>query len=258
MVLTRFEAISASMGRRQILVDIDLPKLSAGQLLGLIGPNAAGKSTLLKTLNQEVRSTGALFVEDLDLRTMSASQRRSAIAYMPQTVPQGSALTPYELVKSFAKATGLHLSSEELDGKIELSFIDLGLLEDAHRPMQTLSGGKRQLVGLCLAMIHDPTVLLLDEPTSGLDLHWQIAAIDMVRSYLRSGKRACIIALHDINLALRFCDVLAVLKDGRLVASGKPHDVIQPDLVERVYAVSARVEQCSQKSSFVLVDSISR
>ncbi|MEM7426732.1 MAG: ABC transporter ATP-binding protein, partial [Pseudomonadota bacterium] len=231
MVLTSFNDISVTIGNHRILSAIDLPRLEPGQLLGLIGPNAAGKSTLLKALNLEVRSSGCLEVDDRSLRNMNALDRRSAIAYMPQTIPQGSALTPYELVRSFAKATGLDLRLEELDCKIALLFDNLGLVNEAHKPMQTLSGGKRQLVGLCLAMIHDPKVLLLDEPTSGLDLHWQLAAISVVRAYLQAGNRACIIALHDINLALRFCDLIAVLKDGQQVAAGIPEDVIQPGLI---------------------------
>jgi len=246
MAVISVKNLGVTLGGRAILNDITLPDIAPGQLLGLIGPNAAGKSTLLRAILGEARSSGTIEIDGRDIRAMNRLDRRAALSYMPQAIPQGSSLSPFELVRSFARATDLALPADRLEARIATFFSNLGLIAEAHRPMSVLSGGKRQLVGLCLTM--------LDEPTSALDLHWQLAAIGMVRGTLESGQHAAIIALHDINLALRFCDTIAVLKDGHLVGAGRPADIVSPDLIRDVYAVSARVERCSNGIPMLLAD----
>ncbi|MCW2307690.1 ABC transporter ATP-binding protein [Rhodobium gokarnense] len=254
MAVMTVRDVDVRLGGRPILSQVSLPPLQPGRLTALIGPNAAGKSTLLRALIGAIPARGTIAIDGTEVRNIDRHTRRGLLSYMPQAVPQGSSLSPYELARSYARATELALSSPDLDRRIAELFSMLGLMDDAHRPMQVLSGGKRQLVGLCLTVIHQPAILLLDEPTSALDLHWQLAAISMVRGYLDRNGATAVMALHDVNLALRFSDEIAVLKHGRLVAAGAPADIVSPDLIAEVYGVAARVETCSAGFPVLLAD----
>lgn len=255
MAVMKIQNLDVTISGNSILSGINIPELKPGQLMGLIGPNAAGKSTLLRAIAGDIDSAGEITVGGSNLRSMDRLVRREHLSYMPQTLPQGSSLTPYELVRSFARATGQWVANETLNDRIGEIFSSLGLINDAHRPMTVLSGGKRQLVGVCLAMIHQPSLLLLDEPTSALDLHWQLAAIGVVRNYISTGRRSAVMALHDVNLAIRFCDNITVLRHGKAVSSGTPSDIVTPKMISDVYGVSARVEKCSAGVPFLLADS---
>ncbi|ADZ70591.1 ABC transporter ATP-binding protein [Polymorphum gilvum] len=254
MAVISLTDVSVRIGSRQILHGVTVPDLVPGQVVGLIGPNASGKSTLLRTIAIGSDFGGTITCDGRDVRAMKARDRSGVIALMPQSPPQGSALSPFELMRSYARAMDLPLSDVELDRRMADLLRDLGLLAEAHRPLQELSGGKRQLVGLCLALMREPQLLLLDEPTSALDLRWQLAAVRLSRSYVEAAQAIAIIAVHDINLALRFCDLLIVLRDGRVAACGTPAEVVTPDLIAYVYGVSARMERCSAGYPILISD----
>ncbi|WP_417692910.1 ABC transporter ATP-binding protein [Roseibium sp.] len=239
---------------REILKGISLPEMRAGQMVGLIGPNASGKSTLLRAIAMGSGTQGGISLGGKPVTVMKRAERAANISLMPQTPPLGSTLTPFELLRSYARATNLGLSNAQLGDRMGELLGKLGLLPDAHRKLNELSGGKRQLVGMCLAMVNEPKYLLLDEPTSALDLRWQLTALSVARNYARSREAICVAALHDINLALRFCDLLVVLKDGCVAASGVPEEVIDSALLADVYGVSARLERCSQGAPVLIAD----
>lgn len=254
MALTSIADLSVRLGGRQILTKIDLPDFLPGQFVGLIGPNASGKSTLLRTIALAAGFDGEIRVSGQRVDEMRRRDRSRLISMMPQSPPSGSTLSPFELLRSYARAMDLGLADEALEDRMAELLSALGLLREAHRPLMELSGGKRQLVGLCLAMIRNPTLLLLDEPTSALDLHWQLTALQVAREYATSRQAVCIAALHDINLALRFCDVLVVLKHGAVAACGRPGEVLTPQLVAHVYGVRARMEACSHGLPVLISD----
>ena len=241
--MTRFQArgVSARYGRTPVLFDVTLPDLAAGEVLGLLGPNASGKSTLMRCLSWEMRAEGQIALDGITQRDHSHRPWRDKVAAMPQSPPSPSALLPTELAWSTARALGLDLSNAELSARIETLFERLGLGPVALSPLSTLSGGKRQLVGLALALIRDPTLLLLDEPTSALDLHWRMVVLDIVRSHVARTRGVAIAALHDIDLAARYCDRLALLSGGRIVAAGTPAEVLTPDHLAQVFHVETEV-----------------
>ena len=241
--MTRFQAqgVSARYGRTPVLCDVSLPDLAAGQVLGLLGPNASGKSTLMRCLSREMRAGGHIALDGVAQRSYSHRAWRDKVAAMPQSPPSPSALLPTELVWSTARALGLDMSNAELSARIEALFEGLGLSAVALSPLSTLSGGKRQLVGLALALIRDPALLLLDEPTSALDLHWRMVVLDIVRAHVGQSGGVAIAALHDIDLAARYCDRLALLSAGRIVAAGTPAEVLTPDNLAQVFHVETEV-----------------
>lgn len=128
------------------------------------------------------------------------------------------------------------------------------MIDLALRPLAQVSGGQRQLAGLAQSLVRDPAVLLLDEPTSALDLRWQLAVLQTVRTLTADRSCLALIAIHDINLAARFCDRLLILGNGGLLADATPADALTPEVLARAYAVEARVEPCSAGYPVVLAD----
>ena len=110
------------------------------------------------------------------------------------------------------------------------------------------------MIGLAQVLVRAPRLLLLDEPTSALDLRWQLQVLQAVRALVDEDRTLALIAVHDLNLALRFCDRIAVLGQGRVLAAGRPADVLTPALLRAAYGVRARIEHCSLGHPLVLAD----
>jgi len=142
-----------------------------------------------------------------------------------------------------ARALDLDFSGRELADRIEDIFTRLGLKDFALSPLHILSGGKRQLVGLALALMRDPDVLLLDEPTSALDLHWRMVVLGLVRERLARRGGLVIAALHDLDLAARYCDKIVLLEAGKIIAAGTPVEVLTPENLAQVYHVETKVSR---------------
>src|SRR3990167_2265106 len=228
-------------GKVQRLFDVTLPSLQDGDVLGLLGPNAAGKSTLMRTLAGGQPSGGTIVYCGGGRRTLSHQQWHAQVAYMPQTPPQESSLLPVELLWSAARALDLALSDRELSTLIDNLLVLLGLQDFALSPLYSLSGGKRQLVGLALALIRNPHLLLLDEPTSALDLHWRMVVLDLVQERVQRHGGMAIAALHDLDLGARYCTKLVLLDGGCIAAAGTVAEVLTAANMARVFRVEAQV-----------------
>lgn len=242
------QGLTVRYGRRWVLDGLDLAPIPPGQLVGLIGANGVGKSTLLKAVAGLVPAGGQIRLAGQDV-----SQQRHAIGYLPQSLPQPSALLAYEMVSAALHALHSDLPPATARHRIESVFDRLELRPLALRRLAELSGGQRQMVGLAQVIVRQPSLLLLDEPTSALDLRWQMRVLDTVRDEARQRGALALIALHDINLALRFCQSLIVLTpDGP--AQGPADQVLTPDLLRRAYGVDGRIERCSHGFAIVSID----
>ena len=234
-------AISLFYGKKQRLFDVSLPPLLKGDLLGVLGANAAGKSSLMGALSGQATCKGEIKLNGQPRQQIRQADWMQSVAHMPQTPPQESSLLPYELLWSAARAMGLMLSDAELKQRIEELLVRLGIEEFALSPLYTLSGGKRQLVGLALALIRDPQVLLLDEPTSALDLHWRLVVLDLIQERLQVSGGAAVAAIHDLDLAARYCTKLIMLKQGKVIACGNTESVLTQQNIASVFNVEAEV-----------------
>lgn len=238
MVSLELRQVSAGYGSRPVLQDITTPVLTGGQLVALIGPNAAGKSTLFRRIFGLSKGAG-------DVRVSGATVARP-IAYMPQDNGARPVLSVYESVL-LARMQGGSLRVTAHD-HTEVERI-LGVLGIAHlkaRNVGDLSGGQRQMVGAAQALVQNPEILLMDEPTSALDLSRQIDLLALLQRLAKEQGLLIIVALHDLGHALRFSDSALLISNGSLVASGPTEKVITPDLLRRVFEVETRIEPCSK------------
>ena len=241
MNILEADRINVFYGRTQRLFDVSMPGLQQGDLLGLLGANAAGKSTMMRALSGQQRYQGEIRLHGKNQHDILPRDWLAEVAFMPQTPPQETSLRPYELLWSAARSLALPLTDEQLNRHIEVLFAQLGLTDFAMAPLYSLSGGKRQLVGLALALIRQPTLLLLDEPTSALDLHWRMVVLNLVTERLQQQGGAAVAVLHDLDLAARYCTQLLLLQEGQVVAAGPVAEVLTPENIARVFKVEAAI-----------------
>ena len=247
MVALKLNDIGARYGRTQVFEGVSTDWLKGGELTALIGPNAAGKSTLFKRIAGLLAGPGVVQVEDV-------REGHRPICYMPQDTGANAVLTVYESVLLAAKqGSGWRVADDDLS-EIDRILSALRITDLAFRDLGALSGGQRQLVAIAQALVRKPEVLLMDEPTSALDLFRQIEVLDFMKRVAAAENMAVLIALHDLNHALRYCSQAMVIHAGRLVASGPSAEVITSDMLRTIYRVDARIEDCSQGRPVIIVD----
>ena len=234
------ENIVVKLGGRTIVADGSFT-VSAGQVVGLIGPNGAGKTTLLRAvLGLAPLMAGRVLIGGQDIARTPAYQRHGHMAYLAQ----GGVVHWPLSVEALAMLGRLpHLnpwrSVEAADVRaVERALAETDMTAFRQRTVTTLSGGERTRALLARALAAEAPVLLADEPVAALDPYHQLTIMTLFRRLADQG-RAVVLVLHDLHLAARFCDRVAVMSGGRTVAEGAPRDVLTNDLLREVYHVHA-------------------
>lgn len=246
------ENVRAGYGKTEILHGVSIPDVAKGTFVGLIGPNASGKSTLFKTLAGLVKPTsGRISIGGGDVTHLGRRERAVRVAYMPQAFGCNALLTVFESVLlALKQTTGWRVRPENLD-QVSETLNTLGLSHLANRGIGDLSGGQAQMVAVAQTLVRAPDVVLLDEPTSALDLHHQLAIMTSIRSEVARKKPVVIAALHDLNLAARYCDRLVLLRDGAALADGVPEEVLALTDIGKTYRVETSLERTRTGELFV-------
>lgn len=226
--------------------------LEDGQFLAILGNNGAGKSTMLKCFNQILRVEGGhVWMDGEDLLTMTHREVAQRVAFVSQNIPS-TQMTVHDVVM-LGRRPYMRWGFTEEDHRIVHEAMDRLHLSDMRgRFLNELSGGERQKVMLARALAQQPKVLLLDEPTSSLDIQNQYQVLDIVRDICRTSTITAVMVIHDLNLALRFCDRFLLLKDGQVYRSGNS-SILDRQALREVYGVNAHVATVEGKS-IVLVD----
>ncbi len=226
-----------SYNSRPVLRGLEL-SLTHGEILGVLGINGAGKSTLLKCLDRILRpQRGVVMVEDQDLSRLSGGQIARLIGYVAQS-QEREPLSVFDAVLLGRKPhIQWNATSKDLD-TVARVLEQMGLEELALRPVASLSGGEAQKVVIARALAQEPHLLLLDEPTSNLDMRNQLEVMELLVSAVRGQGLGAAVCLHDINLALRYMDRLALMKQGRVHALITPAE-LDAEIIRQVYGVEA-------------------
>lgn len=230
--------LTLAYGDRTVLTGVSL-EVAAGDFVGLIGPNACGKSTLLKAVSRILRpAAGRVLVDGRDVwREMTLLETARTVAVVPQDFPVNFPFTVEETVALGRTPYVSRLRGEQPRdlARAREAMRATGTLGLKDRVLPELAGGERQRVILAKALAQEPRLLLLDEPTSHLDINHQVEILDLLLGLNRSGGLTVAIVLHDLNLASIYCDYLYLLGGGGLVARGRPQEVLTAENLELVY-----------------------
>lgn len=239
-------------GGGEVLKDVNFT-LEQGQFLAILGNNGVGKSTLLKCLNKILKAdSGELLLDGESILQMSNHQVSRRIAFVSQTV-LNTQMTVHDVVM-LGRRPYMKWGFTEKDHQIVHSAMDRLNLESLRgRFLNQLSGGERQKVMLARALAQQPKLLLLDEPTSSLDIHNQYQVLEIVRELCHHDGLTAVVVIHDLNLALRFCDQFLLLRQGQVYANGD-YRVLTPEALKAVYQIDGRVVEV-ENQKMVLVES---
>ena len=235
------ERVSVSLGGTPIVEGVSFA-VEEGEWLTLIGPNGAGKSTLLRALAQLVPFTGDIRLDGRPLGRVRRKELARRIAFVPQSplLPPEMRVREYVLLGRTPYIATLATERRSDHEAADRSLRRLELLELAHRPLRTLSGGEQQRAVLARALAQEAPVLLLDEPTAALDLGRQQQVLELVAELRLHGRLTVISAMHELTLAAQYADRLVLVSGGRLVAAGVPREIATRELIAEHY--NARVE----------------
>jgi iron complex transport system ATP-binding protein len=232
-------------GRGFRLADVSFA-LAPGEVLGVIGPNSAGKTTLVRLLTGVLAPrSGTVWVEGRRVGDLTRSELACRVAVVPQDVPPALPFTVEQLVLMgrYPRAPQRFFEGAADRAVARDAMALTGVLALAATPVEHLSGGERQRVMLARALAQEPRLLVLDEPTAHLDLRYQAECVELLRRVNAERGLGVLIVSHDLELAAALCDRLLLLDAGRLARLGPPEAVLEPALLSRVYACAVQVER---------------
>lgn len=222
-------------------LDVLIPPKS---FTAIIGPNACGKSTLLRALSRLLKpEVGKVFLDGRDISDYPTREVARRLALLPQssTAPDGITVSDLVARGRFPHQRLLRQYSQADALAIEAAMAATGVSDLADRPVGELSGGQRQRVWLALVLAQQTPVLLLDEPTTYLDISHQLEVLRLCRSLHRSGQFTLVTVLHELGMAFRFADHIIAMKDGKIIATGTPQEIATPEMIKEIFGIDAIV-----------------
>ncbi len=228
---------------KQVLKDINIT-IPDGKISVILGANACGKSTLLKTMTRILQpAKGSVTLDGTDIRKFPSKKLACQLGLLPQTpvVPEGVTVSDlvfrgrYPHKKMFEGTT-----KKDLEAVTEAMEI-MNIVDLADRSISELSGGQRQRAWIATALAQDTDILFLDEPTTYLDVNYQVEILDLMADLNERKHTTIVMVLHDINLSVRYADYLFAMKEGKIIKEGTPEDVISEALIEEVFGLKSKV-----------------
>lgn len=238
-----FKDVNAGYHNAPVLnnVSFSIPK---GQIAAVIGPNGAGKTTIFKVITGLIRpSVGTVRVFGEDILGMTAQRRATLVGVVPQALDTTVAFTIEEIVTTGRVASMGRWRPPSPDDRraIERAMTYTDVVDMKHRPVNELSGGEKQRAVIAMVLAQQPKLILMDEATSHLDMNHQLEVMQIVERLNREDGVTVVMISHDLNTAAEFCEHLLLFDQGRLVADGRPQDVLTRDILRRTYHCDVRV-----------------
>ncbi len=237
--------IEFAYGSTPVLKSVGL-QLDHSEILGILGPNGSGKTTLIKCINRILTpSQGSILLDSDDVLKMKQKDVAKHFGYVPQnTVNDLSSPTVYEVVMMGRRpySMGWQYSKSDEDMVWE-ALEELEISDLASRPFDRLSSGQSQRVLMARALCQGADIMLLDEPTSNLDVRYQLEVMGVVERIAREkGVGVCAI-IHDMDMAMRYCDKVVILSQGEIIAAGTTEEVITPENIRKAYGVEVAIDR---------------
>jgi iron complex transport system ATP-binding protein len=231
--------VSLGYGRRKVLDDISF-NVACGEMVGLIGPNGGGKSTIVRALSRVISTrSGKILVGGRDVTRVPRHELAKIVGVVPQIPLLPSAFTAFEIVL-MGRNPHLGLLQQESPSDFESVREAMELTSTrslARRRVGELSGGEIQCLLIARVLVQATPVILLDEPTANLDISRQVEILSLIRRLCLEQKLSVLVALHDLNLASQYCDRLILISEGKIYAEGTPARVITQENLRAVYGV---------------------
>ncbi|MCQ2070952.1 MAG: ABC transporter ATP-binding protein [archaeon] len=232
-------------------ITYDLPP---GLLVGLIGPNGCGKSTMMKCITKLNKGwTGSIEIDGVDTAGMKPMDIAKVVATVPAEPGQVFNITVMELAMlgRYPFVNKVWWESPEDEEKVREALRTFGLDHYRRKQMSLLSSGEKQRALIAKAYVQEPKIMLVDEPTSHLDMKYKLQVMDYLKNMARKDMTV-LVAEHDISLMARYCDLCIIMKKGNIVTIGEPKKVITEELIKEVYEVEARVGLDADGEIYVL------
>ncbi|MFU0441330.1 ABC transporter ATP-binding protein [Streptomyces sp. BG2AG] len=230
-------------GEREIVRDLSVT-VPPGRITVIVGPNACGKSTLLRSMARLLAPTaGAVLLNGRSIQEMPTKEVAAVLGILPQspTAPEGITVSDLVGRGRYPHQGWFRRWSAEDDEAVAQALLSTDVLELADRPVDELSGGQRQRVWIAMALAQRTDILLLDEPTTYLDASHQLDVLDLLTDLNRERGVTMVAVLHDLNLACRYADHMIAMKGGRILAEGAPVDIVTEELVGEVFGMRCSV-----------------
>ncbi|TYK48090.1 ABC transporter ATP-binding protein [Actinomadura decatromicini] len=246
--------LTLAYDKRVIAEDLDVA-VPDGSFTVIVGPNACGKSTLLRALARILKpSAGTVVLDGRPIADWPAKKLARTLGLLPQSSIAPEGITVADLVSRgrYPHQSLLRQWSREDERVVAESMAATGVQELAARHVDELSGGQRQRVWIAMALAQQTPLLLLDEPTTYLDIAHQIEVLDLCAGLHEEG-RTVVAVLHDLNHAARYATHIIAMRDGGIVAAGEPSEVVTAELVERVFGLPCQVIDCPETGTPLVV-----
>jgi len=243
--------MSTGYGEKNVLSDIDL-KVEKKELHGVIGPNASGKSTLIRAIDRVIEpSRGIVRLEGKDMNKMSKKEIAQKVSVVPQKFSTNYSFSVQDII---TLGRTPHLGPLEVEQEKDLEIVEEVMeMTDtrklADRPFNELSGGERQRVVIAKALAQQPILLLLDEPINHLDINKQQEILNLMKDLTEEEEKTIISTFHDLNKAARYCDSLTLLQEGNIHSKGTPGDVLTEENIREVYGTEVSVRRRPETNS---------
>lgn len=228
--------------------------IDSGLLVGLIGPNGCGKSTMMKCINRlHPTSSGDVLIDGETVLNKSPAAVARLVSNVPAELKASFGLTVFETVMlgRYPYLQNIWWETEQDETLVEETLKKFGVYHLRDRPLNMLSSGERQRTLIAKAYVQNPRLMLVDEPTSHLDMKYKLEVMEYLSAMVKKDM-TILVAEHDISLMARYCDLCIIMKQGEIVSMGPPREVITTQLIEEVYEVSASVGFDDDGELFVL------
>ena len=243
MIKLELQSVGVAYGRNVVVKDLTF-QVMPGEMMGLIGPNGCGKSTIIKAISRVIPlQSGKILLDGKDVFKIPRGDLARLLGVVPQMSILPSAFTAFEVV---LMGRNPHLGLLQYEGARDLAITWRAMEMTAthtlaERKVGELSGGEIQRIVIARVLTQEPKSILLDEPTANLDIRHQVEILDLIKNLCLENNLTVVIALHDLNLAAQYCDRLVLINNGQVHAQGTPEEVINSQNIKEVYGADGCV-----------------